>query len=127
VGILGDQGPAAALDVMQQFLFVPADDPDEKARIVAEVASAPQHVAAAAMDAITRFDGRTALEGCRVPALVIWAGDPPPDFADMKTLCPTLEQAKTFGAGHFHQLFVPDQVNAMIARFVEVSVPALAV
>jgi pimeloyl-ACP methyl ester carboxylesterase len=30
---------------------------------------------------------------------------------------PDLEVGITVGAGHFHQLEVPDQVNAMIERF----------
>jgi pimeloyl-ACP methyl ester carboxylesterase len=34
---------------------------------------------------------------------------------------PDLEVGITVGAGHFHQLEVPEQVNAMIERFLAVS------
>jgi pimeloyl-ACP methyl ester carboxylesterase len=34
---------------------------------------------------------------------------------------PDLEVGITVGAGHFHQLEVPEQVNAMIERFLVVS------
>ena len=35
----------------------------------------------------------------------------------MRELCPTLLTGQTVGSGHFHQLEVPEQVNAMIDRF----------
>jgi len=34
---------------------------------------------------------------------------------------PDLEVGITVGAGHFHQLEVPEQVNAMIERFLAIS------
>jgi pimeloyl-ACP methyl ester carboxylesterase len=34
---------------------------------------------------------------------------------------PDLEVGITVGAGHFHQLEVPEQVNAMLERFLAVS------
>ena len=34
---------------------------------------------------------------------------------------PGLHVGTTVGAGHFHRLEVPDQVNAMIERFFEVA------
>jgi hypothetical protein len=37
-------------------------------------------------------------------------------------LKPTLQIGVTVGAGHFHQLEVPEPVTPMIARFLEVSV-----
>jgi pimeloyl-ACP methyl ester carboxylesterase len=114
---------AGYLDVVRGFvnsgLFAPGDDEAVKARVVDEISSARQHVMAGCADGMLAFDGEAALRAAKVPGLVIWAGDPPPDFPRMRELMPTLSQAKTFGAGHFHQLLVPDQVNAMIARFVQ--------
>ena len=46
--------------------------------------------------------------------------------ARVKELCPQVMVGQTIGAGHFHQLVVPDQVNAMIDRFLAVAVPAPA-
>jgi pimeloyl-ACP methyl ester carboxylesterase len=37
-------------------------------------------------------------------------------------MCPQLMVATTLGAGHFSPLEVPDQINAMIARFLAVAV-----
>jgi pimeloyl-ACP methyl ester carboxylesterase len=38
-------------------------------------------------------------------------------------LCPTLVHGRVVGSGHFVQLEVPDQVNAMIRRFLEIYLP----
>ena len=42
-----------------------------------------------------------------------------PDSVRLRTIKPDLEVGITVGAGHFHQLEVPDQVNAMIERFLQ--------
>jgi len=40
-----------------------------------------------------------------------------PDALRLREIKPDLELGITVGAGHFHQLEVPEQVNAMIERF----------
>lgn len=54
---------------------------------------------------------------CKVPALHL-AGTPPlnPPHLVSQWL-PTVVNGWTVGAGHFNQLEVPDQVNAMIESF----------
>ena len=39
------------------------------------------------------------------------------DAAALRALNPVLRTGQTVGAGHFNQLEVPEQVNAMIERF----------
>ena len=58
---------------------------------------------------------------CAVPALHIGAEDPINDAAALRALNPSLRTGQTVGAGHFNQLEVPDQVNAMIERFLVTS------
>ena len=58
---------------------------------------------------------------CKVPFLYLAAAAPLADFAKLRQLCPHVVIGQTVGAGHFHQLEVPDQVNAMIERFLQVS------
>jgi hypothetical protein len=48
--------------------------------------------------------------------LVISAAHPE-DLVPVRALCPTLVTGQTVGAGHFHQLEVPEQVSPMIDRF----------
>jgi pimeloyl-ACP methyl ester carboxylesterase len=46
---------------------------------------------------------------------------PGTDVFRLRELKPDLEVGITVGAGHFQQLEVPEQVNAMIERFLAVS------
>jgi pimeloyl-ACP methyl ester carboxylesterase len=48
----------------------------------------------------------------------LWTGT---DVLRLLEIKPDLEVGITVGAGHFHQLEVPEQVNAMIERFLAVS------
>jgi hypothetical protein len=52
-----------------------------------------------------------------VPALHIAAERPSNDAAALRAFNPLILTAQTVGAGHFNQLEVPEQVNAMIDRF----------
>jgi pimeloyl-ACP methyl ester carboxylesterase len=113
-------------DAARQFvagqMFRPGDDPERKERILDGMSAAPQHVLASAFGAIGSFDSASALEACKVPALFIAADPLLSDLRRMRELCPTLLTGQTVGSGHFHQLEVPEQVNAMIDRFVATSV-----
>ena len=59
---------------------------------------------------------------CRLPVLLVgaWIGAET-DVLRLLEIKPDLEVAITVGAGHFHQLEVPEQVNAMIERFLALS------
>jgi pimeloyl-ACP methyl ester carboxylesterase len=116
-------------DFVTNALFLPNDDPVLKARIVAGMSSAPQHVMVSAMEQMIACDTEAASAGVKVPAFVLNAegpGWPLAGVARIKELCPQVMVGQTVGAGHFHQLVVPDQVNAMIDRFLAVAVPAPA-
>jgi len=58
-----------------------------------------------------------------VPALYVAADEPTArtDMGRMRVLLPQLLHGQTVGSGHFCQLEVPDQINAMIARFLAIS------
>jgi pimeloyl-ACP methyl ester carboxylesterase len=71
---------------------------------------------------------RHAARGPRRPDASIRCPRPPNSSADspisargLLTIKPDLEVGITLGAGHFHQLEVPEQVNAMIERFLAIS------
>jgi pimeloyl-ACP methyl ester carboxylesterase len=65
-----------------------------------------------------RFDRAAALDQIQVPLLVIGSGGAD---AELREPCPTIAIGETAGAGHFKQLEVPDQVNAMIDRFLAIN------
>ena len=120
----------ASKDFVENLLFLPNDDPALKARVVAGMTSAPQHVMASAMENIFfKCDTAASTAAVRVPALLLNAegpGWPLAGVARIRELSPNIMIGQTVGAGHFHQLVVADQVNAMIDRFLEVAVPTPA-
>jgi pimeloyl-ACP methyl ester carboxylesterase len=93
------------------------------ARWIVEHMCAPeQRVAAAVIRGVGEWDGRDPLARCEVPVLLlrdeIGANT---DILRLLEIKPDLEVGLTVGAGHFHQLEVPEQVNAMIERFLALS------
>ena len=127
--IAGLKSPAF-LDVARGFvenaMFLPASDPALKERIAGGMAGAAQRVMVSAMEQIFAFDSEAALAACRVPLLNLSAAAPLVDMARLRQLRPEVVTGQTVGSGHFNQLEVPDQVNAMLARFLETSVRSAA-
>ena len=59
---------------------------------------------------------------CKVPTLHIGAAVPINPLAQIEELIDGVVSGQTVGAGHFHQLLVPTQVNDMIEMFARVYV-----
>lgn len=98
--------------------FTPADDPRRQRCILDEIIRVPRHALISAWEnGSFRFDATAAARACKVPFLYIDAGTPNADLPALAALCPTLQVARTVGSGHFLELEVPAQVNAMIDRF----------
>jgi pimeloyl-ACP methyl ester carboxylesterase len=122
-GIIGAM--AAAIEAgnhepLRQFIenmFLPTSDRRLVENIMAVMLAAPDHVAVNAMRGVLEFDGRAAAALCKVPALHLAATPQrnPPHL--MSEWLPNVVNGCTVGAGHFNQLEVPDQVNAMIEAF----------
>ena len=80
----------------------------------------PQHVLTSAWpNHVTRYDAAEAAALCRVPVAYLHAAMPFVDLVNFQALTPQLVTAHTLGSGHFAMLEVPDQINAMIAAFLE--------
>jgi pimeloyl-ACP methyl ester carboxylesterase len=121
----GSDHAASRAGFIDAALFSEFDDQARRARIVAEMASAPQHVAVSCFQALVDWDGEAAAKAVGVPVLHIGASNPINDAAVLRALNPRIQTAQTAYAGHFNQLEVPEQVNPMIARFLEVCRPAV--
>ncbi len=93
-------------------------DTVRRAEILASVSTTPAGIASAVWQAMEQFDGAAALARVRVPLLAILSDDVE---GDLRVHCPTATVGRTVGAGHFNQLEVPDQINAMIERFLAVN------
>lgn len=100
-------------------LAIPTDDRERLAHILAAMTSVPQHVMISAFEGLRDHD--PASDGLRLAcaALYIAASEPQPrsDVERLLELVPGLAYGQVVGSGHFCQLEVPDQVNAMIERF----------
>jgi pimeloyl-ACP methyl ester carboxylesterase len=107
---------------VETALLLPSDDPDRRREILADMAKASQHVAVSAMEGLRDYDPETLAGAIVAPALYIAADEMPPrtDIWRLRDLLPQLAFGQTVGSGHFCQLEVPDQVNAMIDRFLAI-------
>jgi pimeloyl-ACP methyl ester carboxylesterase len=106
-------------------MFRPSDDPETRARIVDDMCATPQRVLVPAFASIGEWSGEHIAGHVRCPVLLITAGDGlPADLARTRELVAGLELGRTVGAGHFAHVFSPEQVNAMIDRFLAVSLGA---
>ncbi|MEU7046271.1 alpha/beta hydrolase [Streptomyces varsoviensis] len=94
---------------------VPPTDTHRREEIINGFASLPPAIAAANWRAITAFDAASALAKTEVPLLALYARTPEPGLRAY----PNITLGQTVGSGHFNQLQVPTQVNAMTARFIE--------
>jgi pimeloyl-ACP methyl ester carboxylesterase len=98
-------------------MFLPTDDPQRRAWITEAMLSRPRHVMASAWEQLRLVNGAASAQACKVPVLYIQAASPKPELERFRELCPQVMLGRTIGAGHFNMLEVPDQVNAMIGRF----------
>ena len=85
------------------------------------MAATPQHVIASAMEDYLAYDSAAAAAACKLPLVYVSSGPWFADVARLRELCPQLVTGQTVGSGHYHQLEVPEQINAMIDRFVAVA------
>jgi pimeloyl-ACP methyl ester carboxylesterase len=101
-------------------MFLPTDVARRES-IIEGLPRIPPEIAAAMLQAMGEFDGAGALGKASVPVLSIGSAGPSNSPADLRGAYPAIVIGQTVGAGHFNQLEVPDQVNAMIERFMMIN------
>jgi pimeloyl-ACP methyl ester carboxylesterase len=101
-------------------MFLPTDVARRQAIIAGSAAVAPG-IAADLLRAMGEFDGASLLGAATAPVLSIGSAVPANLAADLRRACPAITIGQAVGAGHFIQLEVPDQVNAMIERFLTIA------
>src|SRR5579859_2715687 len=124
----GLQTPAYR-EVLRQFLegtFSPADNQERKAHLLEQMTAAPQHVVVSTWEGMFAWDSAAAAAACKAPVLYIDTGTPNVDVLRFHELCPQLVLGKIVGSGHFLELEVPEQVNAMIDRFLVITLSPAA-
>src|SRR5215510_10585567 len=109
----GNQEPRRQF--IANHMFLPTSDRKLVEDVLAVMLAAPSHVAASAMRGALAFDGPAVAAQCKVPALHLVGISPPLNPPHlMAQWLPTVVHGWTVGAGHYNQLEVPDQVNAMV-------------
>jgi pimeloyl-ACP methyl ester carboxylesterase len=116
------EGPSGA-DVRRAYVQDMGARDEQLAQRIADVMCAvPLPVATAVIRGVNAWNGVGALALCTVPTLLLRSTlGADPDAVRLRAIKPDLEVGITVGAGHFHQLEVPEQVNAMIERFLQVA------
>lgn len=116
-------GPDALREYFSVF-FGPHDDPARTEWILSQAVRTPPHVTSSVWEqSLTSWDDADVLRRCAIPVLYLDAGTPNADLTRAVRLRSELIIGRTVGSGHFSHLEVPEQVNAMIERFLAVGVP----
>ena len=108
-------------------MFLATDDADRRRGIVETMCSVPLRVAVAVIRGVIAWNGVGALLLCKAPLFVLGSeaeGSNAP--ARLLALKPDIHLGLTVGAGHFHQLEVPEQVTPMIEKFIQLAAEASA-
>jgi pimeloyl-ACP methyl ester carboxylesterase len=116
------EGPGGE-DVRRRWVEDMGAQDEELARAIAELmCKVPLEIATAVIRGVSTWNGVGAFGLCTVPTLLLRARlSADPDALRLLAIKPDLQIGVTVGAGHFHQIEVPEQVNSMIERFIETS------
>jgi pimeloyl-ACP methyl ester carboxylesterase len=99
--------------------FGPYDSPALKTRVMEEIGTTPRQMAAPLMRDLMSSDFGAQLSSGKFPLLFVHAKTPA-DLARLQHLRPDALIGSVVGSGHYLSLQVPDQVNAMLDRFLEI-------
>ncbi len=107
----------AGVTALYRLFFPDPRDADLAARVIEEAARTPRHAAIASLRATLLADVPAIARRLRQPLLYIGASHRNRSEAALRALVPHGEFGQVVQAGHFAHLEAPDQVIAMISRF----------
>jgi pimeloyl-ACP methyl ester carboxylesterase len=113
---------APALTQFAESLLGPHVTSPRRAAIIETMVTSSPHVLISSLENLLDHDSASAAAACKVPTLYVSSGPWYTDVARFKKLCPMLSTAQLVGCGHYFPVEVPEQVNPMIARFLETQV-----
>ena len=98
----------------------PTASDEVRNHIVESMSAVPLETARALIEHVAMWNGPAALNLCETPLLIIVTGvGGSNDPVRLRAINPGVRFGMTVGSGHFNQLEVPEQVNAMIERFLD--------
>ena len=98
--------------------YLPTDHPSRLGQMAERLSEVPDHVILNSWLGKKDYDPTETLLKVKCPYLYIDCGQPDIDLDLLRSLCPQLVVGKTVGAGHKALQDVPDQINAMLNRFI---------
>ena len=110
----GPEGPAAFRNMYAGY-FGPKCDPAISAAAINAAATTPIDVACSELIDVIAIDNEALVR--QITAPVMWVTATTPDAAYLNSVIGNLSIGVTPGSGHFIQLEVPHQLNAMIETF----------
>ena len=108
----------AIIESYSQF-FPDPRDADLAARIVRDAARTPEHAALASWRATLTANIPAIAQQVKQPTLYVSGGHGLRSQADVRAILPHAAFAQAAACGHFVQVEAPDQLTAMIRRFVD--------
>ncbi len=99
--------------------YLPTDNPTRLGGMAERLAEVPDHVITNSWQGKENYDPTPTLRRVRCPYLYIDCGQPDLELDLLRDLCPQVVVGKTVGAGHKALQDVPDQINAMLNRFIQ--------
>lgn len=103
---------------VEPLFFLPNDDDAVRREMTAVFVKTPQHVLQSGfVQHTSEYDAASFAARCKVPVAYIGSSHPLADAAALRAAIPEIIVAQTLGSGHFSPVMVPNQINAMIDRF----------
>jgi pimeloyl-ACP methyl ester carboxylesterase len=116
-GLTEDRYDEMCRTFVRERLFDYGDDETLLKATEEVMASCPREIFLAMGRGFIAYDLAAASDSITAPTLFIGSSRPFVDLNSVRARRPEWFLGRTVGAGHFHQLLVPEQVNAMIDHF----------
>lgn len=100
--------------------FLSTDDFPRKHRVLSTMEAIPAHVFKSVWEeGLLQWDGVAAVKKCSIPFMYVSHGSPNCDLKLLQELHLELVMDRTVGAGHWSMMQIPEQVNSMLDRFIQ--------
>ena len=116
--LAGEHGREALTAFFTNVILSPLDPPELVDRVLHDVARSSPALAHAFFSDLWTSDYATELAGAQCPLLYVHT-QAPADLQRLRRLRPDAFVGEAIGSGHYPQLTVPGQVNAMLDRFLD--------
>jgi hypothetical protein len=104
---------------------LPTDEDAVRREMTAVLVRTPQHVLQSGfVQHTSEYDAASFAARCKMPVAYIGSTHPLSDVAALRAAIPEIIVAQTLGSGHFSPVIVPNQINAMIERFLAYTAPS---